>query len=456
MKKIIKVTENNLKNIFKKVLFEQEENDNWVKISPEKYLDIMKYASYNAKGVSMLPQFKGKKIWITGNLELSRLPISSLEGVGYVEGNLDISNTSISDISFINVKGNVRDWDSGVSRIKLQRIKQAKLSNAQDRRESDEWSIESGDETGNKARAVLQFIYDGNSRVDIRTDEDNARMVELNSYMESLLQKEKQYDEEGRDLTDIFAEIEATEEEINEINDKMDVYHLVPRSYDFYGLESFEVVGNDDLEGAEYAVGTEEELDDAALEYAKSYIDEVGIEGFSQNFISDYIDSGDVADYFEDWWRDDIYQNPEVYFNDDDFELTREQETRISEIENLISELEDQQNNLDDEIEDPDEYSEKYDEIQEKIDELESEKDDITPDTNSPTDDMVEDKLQDLLYDVKRNPLHYIQEYSLNLKDFIDEDELAKGLVDTDGYGVMNSYDGNYEYVGDYIVMRIS
>ena len=46
----------------------------------------------------------------------------------------------------------------------------------------------------------------------------------------------------------------------------------------------------------------------------------------------------------------------------------------------------------------------------------------------------------------------------MNIKNFIDEDEFAKSLVESDGWGIMNGYDGTYEtvYVNDetYVVMR--
>ena len=75
MSKIIKLSEATLNKLVRRVIKEEEEE--WVKVSPEQYLEIMKYASYNAKGISMLPQYRGKKIWITGNLNIRNLPIKN-------------------------------------------------------------------------------------------------------------------------------------------------------------------------------------------------------------------------------------------------------------------------------------------------------------------------------------------------------------------------------------------
>jgi hypothetical protein len=60
---------------------------------------------------------------------------------------------------------------------------------------------------------------------------------------------------------------------------------------------------------------------------------------------------------------------------------------------------------------------------------------------------------------VRRDPLDYLKNYGLSIKEYIDEDALAQGLVDSDGWGVMNGYDGQYdsEEVNGitYYIMRI-
>ena len=99
-----------------------------------------------------------------------------------------------------------------------------------------------------------------------------------------------------------------------------------------------------------------------------------------------------------------------------------------------------------------------YVDFQNLIDDLESEKDDITPD--EVTQEMVDNKVEELVYQVKRDPIQYIREYGMELKNFVDEKELAKGLVADDGWGIMNSYDGSYDSVrGEdgvlYYVMRV-
>lgn len=458
MKKPFKITEHYFNNLVKRVI-KEDEQDEWVQVSPEKYLEIMKYASYNAKGVSMLPQYRGKKIWITGDLDVKNLPIKSLEGIGYVEGNLDISRTSINDISFINVKGRVSDWESGVDRIRKLKIKQEKLAGAQSRREDNEWSPENGDDTGTRARAVMEYITDTNTRVTIRTEEDDIRLKELERQMESLLEKEKQYDEEGKDLTDIYADIEAVEEEISEINEKMDLYHLIPEEgYGFYRMSKFEVVGNDDLEGAEYAVGTEDEVERSCRDYLDDQFDSPE-QYFSESFLENHIDEEEVLDYFRDHYEYDVAENPEVYFNEDDFELSSKQEEEKSRLEQEIAEYEERQENLDSEIEEPEEYSRMYDQIQDHIDSLQEQIDEMEPD-GEPSQDMIDNKVDEMLYDVRRNLIDYMKDWGMKISEYINKEDAIQDIIDSDGYGhILNSYDGEYDTVemdGEtFVVMRV-
>jgi len=459
MSKIIKLSEATLNKLVRRVI--KEEEDEYIKVSPEQYLEMMKYASYNAKGISMLPQYRGKKIWITGKLDVRGLPVNSLEGISYVEGDLEISNTGISDISFIKVKGRVSDYGSGVDRIRQQKIRQGKLADAQERRESNEWSPENGDDTGNRARAVIQVIENSNyttKSVKIRTEEDSNRLVELERYLESLLEKQKQYDKEGKDTEGIYADIETTEDEINEINDMMDVYNLIPQErYGFYSMSQFEVVGNDDLEGAEFAVGTEYEVEKSCRERLDEDFDNP--ENFNESFIENHIDEDEVLDYFRDHYEYDVAENPEVYFNEEDFELSQEEEEKKSRLEQEIAEYEERQENLDSEIEEPEEYSRMYDQIQEHIDSLQEQIDDMEPD-NEPTQDMIDDKVDEMLRDVKRNLIDYMKDWGMDISKYIDKESAIDDIINSDGYGqILNGYDGNYEEVDvdgeNYIVMRV-
>jgi len=464
MKKTVKLKESDLEEIIRLVLEQDSQNNDeeWVKVSPEQYLDIMQYASYNAKGVSMLPQYRGKKIWITGNLDVSKTPTKTLDGIGYVEGNLDISNTDIVDVSNIQVSGRVRDYDSGKSRLEAKRIRNRKISDSNDRRESKEWDLTNPDidDEGIYANAVIEFI-ESSYNVNIKQPEDDQRLEDLENILNNLNEKVEQYEENGQDLTDVYADIESTEEEIEEINQKFDLYNLVPMDYEHYEMKKFEVVGNDELDGYEFAVGTEDEVHRSAVDALQQQIDEGITNFFNESFLENHIDEEQVLDYFRESYEDDIRQNPDVYFNDDDFELTDEQEKEKELIEAEIEEYEERQENLNDEIEEPEEYSRMYDQIQNHIDSLQERLEEIIPDTDEPTDDMVEDALEKRLREVRRDLISHMKDFGMDIADYVDTDQLIEDVIDSDGYGsVINSYDGSYDTfnVGDQhlYVMRVS
>jgi len=135
MKKVIKLKESDIHNIVN-ILLEQED-DEWVKVSPERYLELMQYAGYYAPGIANLPEFRGKNIWITGNLNISSTPTKSLDGVKRVDGNLDIGGTQISSIEGINVMGYFSDWNTPLRKIKEKRIKDKKIADKKIRKEED-------------------------------------------------------------------------------------------------------------------------------------------------------------------------------------------------------------------------------------------------------------------------------------------------------------------------------
>jgi hypothetical protein len=300
--------------------------------------------------------------------------------------------------------------------------------------------LERGDETGEKAHALFQWL-ENNGDIEPLSEDDREKLTILRN---KLVVLEKEYDETEDDdrVTELTDAIEETQEEIDELEENdVDVYMMYPNSrYSHYGLQHFEVL-IDGFKDREYTVGTEEEMDEAALAYVKTYIDDVGTDGFNSSFIEDYLDVDAIVRMAEEDYEYSVRDSPESYFNDDDFELTSEQEERIEELEAQIADLEQQQWDLDSEQED---YEELYDDFQINIDTLQEELDGIEVETE-PTDEMIDDKVQELVRDVKRDPLDYLREYGLPIKEYIDEDELAKGLVDSDGWGIMNSYDGTYD-----------
>ena len=401
MSKKVRLTESELLSLVRRIV-EQSEGDEYYKITAKEYEELMKLSGYHGNGVTRLPKFQGKPLYIEGNVDLSNTDTDSLGNVAVINGYLNISRTNIKSIGNTKVIRYVSDSNTPMERIRIKKELEAKIATMDVIRANDEWNLDGDiDDTGIRANALYNYLVDDN-------------------------------------------EIDGEE---------YDVYTISPLKYTHYGLPTFEVL--DGRRDQEYAVGTEEELDRATEDYAEQYIEDVGVDGFREGYIDNYIDENSVKEYFEDWMRDDIYSNPEVYFDKNDYQYSDEQERRRDEIESEIDDLSRQQDELDNSRED---YDELYDNFQDLIDELENERDSMEPEM---TDDMVEEKLEDILDDIVKNPKHYIREYGLNLKDFIDERELAKGIANDDGWSLISPYDGYWHtglnYGNDtYYVIRIS
>jgi len=448
----------NFKKLVQKIL-EQTEEDQWIKIEPEKYLDILKAASYNARAVSKLPKFRNKKIWILGNLDLRGKQISSLDGVYFVQGRLDISNTNISNIDHIQVNGSVSDWGSGVQKLREKRIKQQKMSDAKERREQMDYALDANTDTSNRARAIFDHIVSDErlSSDQYLTDEDEKRMNELYMILENLSDKREEYNQQGLDTDEIDTDEEVTQDEIDELESRFSIYHLIPDG-EHYELQRFEIIGYDDLEGQTYCAGDYREAEQSAKDSIRSLIDDVGYDGYSDWVLEDNIDKDKVEDYARDFYDNDVRENPESHFDDDDYELSNEQEEEKERLEAKIAELEEKQNNLEHEIEEPSDYSQAYDEVQEEIDNLQEILDEMEPD-KEPSEEMIDDKVQELVDQALNDPVSWLKDWGYEIKHFIDEDSMVDYIYDSDGFTSFSSYDGDYNtvYVNEveYYVFRL-
>jgi vacuolar-type H+-ATPase subunit I/STV1 len=435
----IVLTNKDLHQIVKQIK-EQVEGD-YYKISPEEYLQLMSLGSYHGKAITKMKRFEGKPLWITGDLNMSSTPTDSLGNVGYIDGSLNISNTNVSNISGTKVKSWVSDSNSPRERFREKEELNAKLTIQESLREEDEWNLSNGDETGEKAHALFDNLVN-NGEIEPLSDEDKEKLTILRRKLQDLEQEYDNLDDNDERVYELQDVIDETDVEIEVLEENdVDVYMMYPNpNYGHYGLLQFEVL-IPGFKGNEYSVGTEEEMDAAALQYAKSYIDDVGADGFNESFIEDYLDVDAIVNMAEDDYDYQVRDYPDSYFSDSDYELTYEQEQRIEQLESQIEDLEQQKLELDSDDENYYDYEEDLDN---QIEALQEELDSIEVDTE-PTEEMIENKVAELVRDVRRYPLDYLKNLDLDIKEYIDEDELAQGLVNSDGWGLMNSYDGQYD-----------
>ena len=450
----LRLTESELHKVIKRIIIETE--DEYYRISPEDYLDVMIYASYNGDVFRRMKKYGGKPLYITGDLDLGGKDVRDIGPIAYIDGSLDIRNTKVSDLGGLQVKRFITDYNTPREKIREKQELNAKLVGQESLRDSDEWALEQGDETGEKAHALFDNLVNV-GEIEPLSDEDKEKLTILRRKLQDLEQEYEELDDNDDRAYELQETIDETQSEIEELEENdADVYMMYaqPR-YTHYGLQQFEVL-IPGFKDREYTVGTNEEMDAAALEYAKNYIDDVGADGFSESFIEDYLDVDAIVSMAEDDYDYQVRDYPDSYFSDDDYELTSEQEERIEQLESQIEDLEQQKLELDS---DDDNYYEYEEDLDNQIETLQEELDNIEVDTE-PTEDMIENKVAELVRDVRRDPLDYLKNLGYDIKEYIDEDELAQGLVDSDGWAIMNSYDGQYdsEEVNGvtYYIMRIN
>lgn len=344
-------------------------------------------------------------------------------------------------------------------KIETQRRLNQKRESAEERRLEGEWDLTNPniDDIGLKAHALLNFLVD-NADVTVLDEEEKADIQRIKSEIDALT---AEYDNSDDVRTDLLNEIEELEDELNDYDDRIDVYNIIPNG-DFYDATQFEVI-NSNVDGRGYAVGTDSEMQSSCEEYVENLIDDIGYEGFHSGFARNYLDEEAVVSEAESYYDSDVRDNPEVYLDEDDRLLSDKQEeqieilrSRISKINVAIEDFESRMNGEDD-----DEIEEKIQELKERLEEYEEEIEDIEndPDGDYP-EELINEKVSDMVSNVKRDPESFLSDFGLNWNNFVNKDDFIQGVIDADGYGhTINSYDGTADeiYIKDqlFYVMRI-
>jgi hypothetical protein len=346
-----------------------------------------------------------------------------------------------------------------IERLRIQRELEEKNREAQERREEGLWSVsfENMDDEGLRAHALLSWL-DRYGDVEVRDADDVSNILRLEVEIDRL---DQEYDNSEDPRPELLVQKSELEDELEELKNKIDVYNIVPTG-SFYELDEFEVIA-DGFQNQRYAVGDKYDMERSAYEYVDNLIDDIGFEGFNKSFLSDYLDTDEIKNYSEEFFDYDVRESPESYFDDEDRELSSKQEetikilkSRITMAESNVEFLEGKMNGEDDES-----IQDKIDSLIEVIDEYTQEIEDIMlePDGDFP-EDLIEDKVNELVNDTMRDPQDFLDTYGLETERFIDRREFIKGVIEEDGYGhTLNSYDGSADEikVGDkwFYVMRI-
>ena len=187
-------------------------------------------------------------------------------------------------------------------------------------RENDVWADD------DYAKALYQHLVSEGEVEDIvdETEEVEELKETLQKYetkLERLLGSGDNSLKVTEKITKLEIKIDEIKSNIDELEDTIesnDIYGvLYEPQWTHYGLRSFTF--NDDNE---YAVGTEEESEEAGKEYLTNMIDDEGPEVFSSWVLENNIDEerlkSDVKDSYVEYYNDDVRYDLSAYFEDYD------------------------------------------------------------------------------------------------------------------------------------------
>jgi hypothetical protein len=401
--------------------------------------------------------------WIFGTEKLEKI-LSRI--------NSYISTTFADQLKIWNDKELAEKERQRLNREANERIQRQKLELAEQRRQTNEWDLEDTDDVGLRANALFKYLVSINNLQEL-TPENKSEIARIENEI-TRLQAEYDNDEEVRG--DLLDEISELEDKLDELDELTDVYTLLPAQYGYNGLTQFENM----IDGTEWAVGDESEMEQASRESVESLIDDIGIEGFNRSFVENHIDEDGVEAYIRDFFNHDVYNSPESYLDDDDKEISSSQKQEIAELrqeeiklDTKRNELETQKEALDTENET---WEEQYDAFNDMISEIEDRlleiQDEIEEINDNPDGDYDEDAIEkvidDRVSDYTRDIESFVSEFIgtdyfqwILDHDFVDKDAFIESVVDSDGYGVsLNSYDGdvNEEVIDGrtYYIIRVS
>ena len=413
-------------------------------------LDKTKATSDRFYKVALLKKFDGDESyfdapdnkftngWIMGTNELARIK-------QYID--LYIRERYAKELEIWGDKEKAAIERRRLQRVEEQRIENQLINEANERRANDEWSLDnlSEGDMGSCAHALFNFLI-SEGTFEEKTPENIERLQQAEAQLE-VLQNRLDNEENANEDTDLVSDIEALEDEITELKRLKDVYDILPVGD--YVLKEFTTT---DFQGR-WKVGDSDDTEREAIRYVKDLIGDMGYEGFNESFVTEHFDEDSYKFYLKEFFEEDVYNSPESYLDDSDRELSRGQVARITELKEIIQGLEFERDSLDGEDE---EYESEYERLNDEITILQEEIQEIEDDPDGDydsdkLDDVVESRVSDYKYDAKDfHSTFFGDDFKQWVVDngFINEDDFAQAVVDSDGYGAtLNNYDGSEDSI---------
>lgn len=166
-----------LKNIISRMLKEQSEE--WVDITADDYIDLLKYVNGDGALIKRLPDYRGKKIRVVDNLDLYRADwVSNIDSIDLIQGDLNIESSNISNFDKTKVRGNFRYYQSKMYQIERQRILKQKLNHQEELREEGAWDVNNQDEISEETEALYQYLTEFGVPQSIENEETGETVTE--------------------------------------------------------------------------------------------------------------------------------------------------------------------------------------------------------------------------------------------------------------------------------------
>jgi hypothetical protein len=367
----------------RKVLSEQSED--WVEVSPDEYNDLLKYVNGDGAMIKKLPQYRGKKIVITGTLKLDS-EVSNIDSIDYVNGSLDLGSSQVPYFDKSKVRGSFSYWHSKMYRLEREKLLKVKREIQEELREEGAWNIENGEKVSEETEAIFDHLL---SRGII---------------------------EEGEDK-----------------------YNLYKEKYQHYGKGGYYTwLGEDNFE-SEWLVYADSEIEDAAYEKLESDIEQMGYEAFYSHVWEQHLDDDQVRRWLYDDFEEAIRDSPEDW--NIGKELSPQQEKYIEIYEQKVNRL---NSRLSSEDLSDDEIKKIEDEIYGAEQLIEDIKE--NPEGDYSEDD-IEDAIESQVDEYADDFVSFVENRGYDkefILDFVDMDELINYVIRSDGYGnILNGYDGN-------------
>ena len=390
-----------LNSLIKKII--KEETEEWVDVSPEDYKELLDYVNGDGSIIKRLPDYNGKKIRITGELDLrGKEKVTNIDSIDLVQGNLDIGYTKIPFFDKNKVRGRFDYFGSEMQRLEKQKIYEERIAQQELLRQDDDWNVENNDKESNETEAIFKYLKESGI---------------------------------------------PTEDE--------DKYFLVNTIYKHYGNSSVYLwLGSKNFESEYVVYEGEDNLHEAAKEHLESLIDDIGFDTFREYVWENHIDESYVRDYLYEDYNEYVRNSPE------DFDIKREFTQQQKQY------LEIYQANIDrlnQKLKDGGLTDEEVEEIESDIYDYQQLIDDINENPEGDYNEQeIEDTIENMVDDNVDNIFDLLRDRGYDnhsLLDFVDVDAAIDYVIRTDGYGqTLNGYDGtvdSYTVNGEeYYVMR--